>query len=385
MRAVQLGVGTVGSDIAKRIAEENPDVDLIVADYRVAAAEAVAGPLNARAVQVDANDPASLAEVIDGADVVINAVGPFYKYGRTILQAVVDAGAHYVDICDEYDVTHDIFTDEALGKRVADAGRTVMMGCGATPGMSNVAGKWAIEQLDTAETIDMYLLVPHHPTLGATVNDHMLYALSGNVIEYLDGSMQQVPAWEGVEHKEMPEGIGAFDFGWFGHPEPITWALSYPDLQRSTIRFSWKPGEVNELWQLFNKLGLTHDQELPRLGVVPRQVLAHLMDDPAGQRMIEVDHGSSTLASAWMIEAKGTKDGRPATARAHTVMHYGDLAQSGGSMLTAWLAAEAATGILQGTITQRGVLAPEQVFPARETVERYAAYTGINVVLTPAD
>lgn len=45
----------------------------------------------------DVADPASLGALVNPGDVVVTTVGPFARYGHPVAQAVVDAGAHYVD------------------------------------------------------------------------------------------------------------------------------------------------------------------------------------------------------------------------------------------------------------------------------------------------
>jgi len=54
---------------------------------------------------VDATDKEDLSRVIKGADVVVNCVGPFYKFAPRILETAIENSVDYVDICDDYDAT----------------------------------------------------------------------------------------------------------------------------------------------------------------------------------------------------------------------------------------------------------------------------------------
>ena len=45
----------------------------------------------------NADDPLSLAQAFQGAGVVINTVGPFIKWGLPVVEAAINAGAHYLD------------------------------------------------------------------------------------------------------------------------------------------------------------------------------------------------------------------------------------------------------------------------------------------------
>ena len=49
------------------------------------------------------HDVDALTELFSGAQVVINTVGPFSKYGPTVVEAALAAGAHYSDTTGEQD------------------------------------------------------------------------------------------------------------------------------------------------------------------------------------------------------------------------------------------------------------------------------------------
>jgi lysine 6-dehydrogenase len=57
------------------------------------------------AVELDAESPESIARAIAGSAVVVNCVGPYYRYGPGILKAVIACGINYVDVCDDFDAT----------------------------------------------------------------------------------------------------------------------------------------------------------------------------------------------------------------------------------------------------------------------------------------
>jgi short subunit dehydrogenase-like uncharacterized protein len=48
-----------------------------------------------------AHDSESLADLFDGAKVVCNVVGPFTKFGGTVVEAALKAGVHYIDTTGE--------------------------------------------------------------------------------------------------------------------------------------------------------------------------------------------------------------------------------------------------------------------------------------------
>ena len=63
---------------------------------------------------------APLTELLDGARVVCNTVGPFAQYGGEVVEACLATGCHYLDTTGEQDWL--IQCDEAYGQRMADQG-----------------------------------------------------------------------------------------------------------------------------------------------------------------------------------------------------------------------------------------------------------------------
>ena len=54
----------------------------------------------AKFVQVDVNDKASVMRAIEGADLVINTAGPFQRRDNcAALEAAIDSGVKYLDVC----------------------------------------------------------------------------------------------------------------------------------------------------------------------------------------------------------------------------------------------------------------------------------------------
>jgi len=57
---------------------------------------------NLSGVQIDITEKEKLIDLISSHDVVINTVGPFYKFDVLIMEAVIEAKKHFLDICDDW-------------------------------------------------------------------------------------------------------------------------------------------------------------------------------------------------------------------------------------------------------------------------------------------
>lgn len=124
MKLVILSAGHVAGSVARILATTGSYSELVIADLDLEKATAVADEVGATAVQFDAHDTASIAAIITGADVVFNAVGPFYRLGLLILRTAVECGVNYVDVCDEFDTAAalsgaDLVGRQRLGSRCA--------------------------------------------------------------------------------------------------------------------------------------------------------------------------------------------------------------------------------------------------------------------------
>lgn len=229
MRIVVLGGAGEMGQIAVRTAAELPFVgEIVVADRNFTGAEVVAAQSrNARAVPVDLRDRDGLAAVIAGVDVVINASGPFFELGVPVLEAVIEAGANYLDICDDWEPTLDML---ALDGRARERGVTAVLGIGASPGLTNLLAVkaasaldvthelltgWCIDDLSGEETAKM---AQRTEPSAATI--HWMQQLSGKIRVQKDGEPKLVKP---LQRREIAfPGLGRIAAWTVGHPEAVT-------------------------------------------------------------------------------------------------------------------------------------------------------------------
>jgi Saccharopine dehydrogenase NADP binding domain len=107
------------------------------------------GPLET--LRADIGDPASVRSLIECDDVLINTVGPFMRYGRVVVDAAIDARAHYLDCSGEAPFIREVF--EQHGPRARSALVTAF-GYDYVPG--NLAAALALDRVrDEATRIDI--------------------------------------------------------------------------------------------------------------------------------------------------------------------------------------------------------------------------------------
>ena len=211
--------------------------EIVVADINAEEALKFANSMNEKVsgIGLDVTDIDALKVQMNKADVVINTVGPFFKYGPPILEAAIDSGCDYLDINDDWEPTIEML--EFHGKAENNS-KTAILGMGASPGLTNMLGAAAIEELDEVETLytgwTMDGAAPEEKSSQSGVNAAMVHAvqqMTGTVKIHNDGKPKMVKPLKKVEI-DFP-GFGKFKPRIFGHPEAITFPHHFKDIKNS--------------------------------------------------------------------------------------------------------------------------------------------------------
>jgi short subunit dehydrogenase-like uncharacterized protein len=112
-----------------------------------------------------AHDVEPLAELFDGARVVLSTVGPFAQYGREVVEACLASGCHYLDTTGEQDWL--IICDEEYGQRMADKGLLLAPGIAQMYTTSEIAAQLCLEK-PGVDTLDILVFWKGTPTVAST-------------------------------------------------------------------------------------------------------------------------------------------------------------------------------------------------------------------------
>jgi saccharopine dehydrogenase-like NADP-dependent oxidoreductase len=146
------GGGEMGAYACRALAKADEVDEVVIADRDEARAAALAlelGP-SARSVALDISDPGALRGALAGVEIVLNTAGPFYRFGRLVLEAAIETGTQYLDICDDWEPTLEMLE---LDEQARNAGVTAVIGIGASPGTSNMLAVLAMNQCDTVDRV----------------------------------------------------------------------------------------------------------------------------------------------------------------------------------------------------------------------------------------
>ncbi len=231
------GAGVVGSAAVKLIASANEFSEVVVADIDLTRAQAVANEYGEKvsSIAFDATDKESIQKAIQGSSVVLNTVGPYYKFEKIILSAVIESGINYLDVNDDTGATYDAL---ALDEAAKSAGITALIGMGSSPGVTNLLALFIVQNiLHKCNSIDIFHAHGGEPTEGPGVIGHRFYCMQQDVPVFIDGEakeLSQEAAEELIEEVDFYNLEGKHRCYPYPHPEPITMPQWIEGVQKVT-------------------------------------------------------------------------------------------------------------------------------------------------------
>jgi saccharopine dehydrogenase-like NADP-dependent oxidoreductase len=367
------GAGAMGQVAVKDLVESKATKEVVIADFSLEKANEIKEHIGSAKIQTtfaDLNDKSSLVKAFTGSAVVINSTP--YQFNVKAMEAALDANCHYLDLGGLFHVTrkqlelHDKFKQKNL---------LAILGMGAAPGLTNVMARYAADDLDTVETIDMIVagvdFTKHnHPCLPPYALDTILdeYVMEPWVFE--DGEFKAKPALSGEMTLDLPKPVGRVSAFLTIHSEIATLPLTYKNkgIKQVTYRLGL-PEDFHHKMKFLAELGFGSKDSLDIDGqkVFPRKVLAKILEqhpvptsDPSDAEVVRVD-------------VYGKKDNKSTLVRMETVvLSDKNWNLSCGALDTGVPPSIVAQLIASGIIKERGVLPPESSVPALAFFEEMA-------------
>jgi saccharopine dehydrogenase-like NADP-dependent oxidoreductase len=221
------------------------DISLVLADINVAAIEALAAKLpagRATAQKLDLYNRPSLLAITKGASLVVLGAGPYAKTSEPVLSACLENKVRYLDFDDDVESTTAAL---ALHEKSKAAGVPFFIGCGASPGMTNVMAVDAAKGIQKVDTIDVCWLVgDERPGIGKAVLEHLMHIAAGPCLTWANGKATVNESW--VETGYAPIGHhGEMLLHETAHPEPVTLPRLFPNADRIRCLGGLHPAPFN--------------------------------------------------------------------------------------------------------------------------------------------
>jgi saccharopine dehydrogenase-like NADP-dependent oxidoreductase len=376
------GSGNMGQTAVRTILDIGGIDELIVADCDANRTNKFVESLNDKRVQartIDVTDTEALGFLMQESDVIMNTVGPYYRYGAPIVQAAIKAGRHYIDINDDYRPTQEILEMDDAAR---SAGSTILLGMGASPGITNILARHAANQLDEVDCIQTAwgavggILPSRSEALQsdefseeriAAATVHFMHIVAWKIPIFRGGKFIEINPLEDGEEMTFPEGKGFFYY--IGHAEPVTLPRFIKGLKGACNLFgSWFGPEA---YDVLRSLGDKIRDGKMSAEQAAGQFARELRESIAKQRPDEPqDTGPLLGVGGLHASASGKKGSR------RVKYGYGLKTAPPGGMAgeTGVPLAIGTDMIIKGEISQRGVLAPEACIEPLPFFERFKQY-----------
>jgi len=384
------GSGDMGR-MAVAILLESPHVTTItVADKNYKRAKIFVDLIESdklKAVEIDVTQKTKLIELISSHDLVMNTVGPYYKFAIMILEAVIEAKKPYIDICDDWKPTLDLLEMDSKAKK---AGITAIIGIGASPGITNLMAVLACSKLDKVDKLitawgygtgegvgskPKYFIRPRKfykkfedaPLIANAATMHLFYETIENIPTFRDGKIIDIKPLTDAEPLQFP-GFKDTYVCHIGHPEPVTLPRVLNANSVSNLMYMGKTltNIIRKYTQQISNKELTVSEASIKFGEESRKIGR---DTEIMKEYIGMPPGLSVIA-------RGTKDGvRKKVAIGNIRVPFGGMAG-----ITSIPLAIATEMILNGEITEKGILTPEEaISDIWAFFNKYAKFCGDNL------
>jgi saccharopine dehydrogenase (NAD+, L-lysine-forming) len=334
MKVPLVGAGGQGAPCASILASDPEVSAILLGDIDLDLANKVKDRIESdkiAAVRLDAGDVDELQAAARGVDAVINLT--VIRFNPNIMQAALNNGAHYVDTATDEPIWGQLLRGEPLylDQEFKDAGLTALIGCGATPGITNVLARHACDKLDRVDEIRVRA---GYKALGEVREEEVVagwdpgwspevalidYADPSPVFE--DGVFVDYPPFSGVETYAFPEPVGPVVVAHHSHDEaPFMGRFLGKGLKYVDFKYP-----IDPIAGALVKMGFASYEPIDVKGVevAPIDVISAMAPPPVGGFFTESEETIQLplpSAFAMVVEVKGASSGEEVTYRLSTVL-----------------------------------------------------------------
>ncbi len=256
-----LGCGTVGSQAFRWLVERGPFKSILLVDADIQQARHLAESTELGSIviagieQADVSDRKKIAGLMKGCVIVINTVGPFFRFGRVALEAALEAGVHYVDVNDDVESLKDLLQDTRIEAAIQKSTSSFVVGAGTSPGSTGHMARIGAAMLDRVESIHVFLAATIS-WRGYPVFSHFTHSMGQPSEFFLKGKLEQVQPFakmELVRFLGIDEDTVCYAVG---HPEPVVFPRNFTEVEEVTMKLGRIPNSLMEMFHHFYTYGL---------------------------------------------------------------------------------------------------------------------------------
>src|SRR6202165_4166086 len=368
MRMLFLGAGLQGSACAYDLLQ-NPEVkEVRLADLHTEHLAPFLAPYSGKRLiftPLDVRDKDAVLALMRQSDAAMSAIPYYFNYDLAAL--AVQAGVHFADLGGNTEI---VFKQKTLDPQAKKKNITIIPDCGLAPGMVNILAEHAIDQMDTVESVRIFVGgLPQDPE--PPLNYQIVYSLEG-VLDYYTtlswvlrgGKRTQVTALSEIETVRFDGSVGELE-GFHTAGGLSTMAFRYegkiPTMEYKTLRYK---GHA-QLMESIRDLGLLDLDPVEVKGekIIPRDVfiatVGPKLTKPTAKDLV-----------ALRVTVEGTKGGKPKGV-GWQLTHRFDEKHGISAMMRTTGYSLSITGQMQvrGEVKPAGVHTPDECMPAGRYIE----------------
>ena len=316
-----VGAGGQGAPCASILARDKDVAKIVIGDIDIGLANKVKDKVKSdkiSAVKVDAGKIEDVERAAKGMDVIINLT--LLRFNSNIMNAAVSSGAHYVDSAFGEPIGNWIIKKQPfeIDDEFKKAGLTALIGCGGSPGITNVLTRYVCDKLDHIDGIhirvgDKLLEKPRdmvrtwEPTWSPEI---ALADYASESMAFENGEYRICPPFSGGEEYDFPPPVGPVVVCHHAHEEPITLPhFIGKGLRNVDFKYAVDPTAGSLV-----KMGFASSKSMDVKGVkvTPVDVLMKLVHRPVDIFFTEDETSASTPPKSihpYLVEVEGEKSG----------------------------------------------------------------------------
>lgn len=351
----------MGREVVRDLAETSDFDRILIGDRDATVARTLVDRLGDHGkrvdvVELDVDDSMRVDALLGQVDVVANCTT--YHHGLGLVASAIRCRRPYVDLGGLFNTPRQL----EMSPLAEAAGVPIVLGCGATPGVTNLMVRAAASGFDAIDAVDIAFGSLRPLAASPGLLDTILEEFSPTTSRfyYEDGEFVPVPPFSGARLVEFIEPVGALETYFVPHSETHTIPrFIQPQPRHVAVRGSWHP-ETMRAMRLFLEYGLTSEEPISVDGttVTPRDFLrTYLLKNPPPL--------DGPVAFFLRVDVTGRRGGTTSSA-AYRSSHPTDWGPSGTARMTGIPASVALQALARQEVSRAGVMGPEAAFdPSR--------------------
>lgn len=311
---------------------------------------------------VDITDVNKLAEALAGYDVVLNASS--HIFNMNVMDACLESKTCYTDFGGLFHWAREQLTRHEDFKK---AGITGIVGSGSAPGIVNVFAKYAVDRLDTVETILIldaiinpaatgYKFVPPY-ALNTIIEE-----FTANNFEFINGEFVEMPPFSGEITVDFPEPYGRLKLYNMIHSEVATMPVAFKEkgIKNVAFKLALPPAFEERLRFLIeNKMGSKEKISVKGMEITPRDFLLEMFETK--QSNADINNIEPTDSKLLRVIVTGCKNNKKVTYEVETDLNLHPWGLPNNQFTVGFPGAITARMLGNGLIKEKGFFTGESV------------------------